>query len=71
MRKLACVGIALSLSLSAGAASAETKLRFALDWAVQGIHGMFTLADDNGQLAGRRQMHVMSLSPNQALRANR
>jgi len=34
-----------------GMASSQTKVRFVLDWAFQGIHGMFTLAEDNGHFA--------------------
>lgn len=37
--------------ISALPASAETKVNFVLDWAFQGNHGFFTLADDNGHFA--------------------
>jgi NitT/TauT family transport system substrate-binding protein len=52
MRRIGFVWTTLFLSV-AGTASvaAETKVRFALDWAFQGIHGMFTLAEDNGHFA--------------------
>ena len=52
MRRLTFVWTSIFLAF-AGAASAraETKVRFALDWAFQGIHGMFTLAEDNGHFA--------------------
>jgi NitT/TauT family transport system substrate-binding protein len=50
--RLAAIGAGLALAIaSAGSAAAETRVRFVLDWAVQGIHGMFTLAEDNGHFA--------------------
>jgi NitT/TauT family transport system substrate-binding protein len=36
---------------SSPAASAEQQVKFMLDWAFQGIHGLFTLAEDNGHFA--------------------
>jgi NitT/TauT family transport system substrate-binding protein len=52
MKRPTLVATAFSLVLASnGAAAAETKVRFALDWAFQGIHGMFTLAEDNGHFA--------------------
>lgn len=52
MRRLSILGTCLALAIgSAGVAAAETKVKFVLDWAFQGIHGMFTLAEDNGHFA--------------------
>lgn len=52
MRRLTVIWASVALVLAiAGSAIAETKVRFVLDWAVQGIHGMFTLAEDNGHFA--------------------
>ena len=39
------------LALGAATAAAETRARFVLDWAFQGVHGSFTLAEDNGHFA--------------------
>jgi NitT/TauT family transport system substrate-binding protein len=50
--RLAVIGASVALVVaSAVSATAETRVRFVLDWAVQGIHGMFTLADDSGHFA--------------------
>jgi len=48
-RRLLAAGAALPLALPAlRTASAQTPIRFCLDWALQGNHGMFSLADDRG-----------------------
>lgn len=49
--RLALVAACVFLALGGTAATAQTKVRFVLDWAFQGIHGMFTLAEDNGHFA--------------------
>jgi NitT/TauT family transport system substrate-binding protein len=50
--RLAAMGAGLVLAMAgAGSVAAETRVRFVLDWAVQGIHGMFTLAEDSGHFA--------------------
>jgi NitT/TauT family transport system substrate-binding protein len=52
MMRLALIGASFALALAAaGSAAAETRVRFVLDWAFQGIHGMFTLAEDSGHFA--------------------
>ena len=50
--RLAVIGASVALVVaSAVSAAAETRVRFVLDWAFQGIHGMFTLAEDSGHFA--------------------
>jgi NitT/TauT family transport system substrate-binding protein len=51
MKKLKGLALVLSLAIAgsiAGPARAETPVKFVLDWAFQGIHGLFTMADDEG-----------------------
>lgn len=48
-RTLLAAGSGLALALPAlRTATAQAPLRFCLDWALQGNHGMFALADDRG-----------------------
>jgi len=52
MRRLGAIGAGIAILIAAaGSAAAETRVKFVLDWAFQGIHGMFTLAEDNGHFA--------------------
>ncbi len=44
---------ALALA-TASRAEAQTNLKFVLDWAFQGIHGLFTMAEDNGHFAAEK-----------------
>ena len=41
----------IGLVLTCQPATAAEQVKFILDWAFQGIHGLFTLADDNGHFA--------------------
>ena len=41
----------LLCGLMPGVASAQKELKLALDWAYQGNHAFFTLAEDNGHFA--------------------
>jgi NitT/TauT family transport system substrate-binding protein len=50
MRRL--IGLTAGLLLASGAAAAQTTdVKFALDWAVQGNHAIWTLAQDKGHFA--------------------
>ena len=44
----------IGLVLMCQPATAAEQVKFILDWAFQGIHGLFTLADDNGYFAKER-----------------
>ena len=41
----------IGVVLTCTPAAAAEQVKFILDWAFQGIHGLFTLADDNGHFA--------------------
>ncbi len=47
--------LAAALTLAvASRAEAQANLKFVLDWAFQGIHGLFTMAEDNGHFAAEK-----------------
>src|SRR5258708_21078613 len=54
--KLRLVALAAGLVLSASSAFAQdvTKIRFTLDWKIQGIHSWFYWAQDKGYFAAEK-----------------
>ena len=53
-RGLAAWAVALALSVSGAAAQEMTKIRFTLDWKLQGIHAWFFWAQEKGYFAAEK-----------------
>ncbi|MEA2916161.1 MAG: NitT/TauT family transport system substrate-binding protein, partial [Bradyrhizobium sp.] len=52
--RLAVLAFGLALSASSAFAEDVTKIRFTLDWKIQGIHSWFYWAEDKGYFAAEK-----------------
>ena len=52
--RLAAAALGLALSATTGFAQDVTRIKFTLDWKIQGIHAWYYLAQDKGYFAAEK-----------------